>query len=95
MYMTEAPTFGFSEALKLIKSGKVMGRLEWKNAKGVFLVEGSEFKVNRPPLINILPEGTDVKYRPHIDMRGADDSIATWSPSMVDLLAEDWVEVNV
>lgn len=84
----------FSEALASIKEGKVMCRAEWKNAKGVFLVAGSEFKVNRAPLLGIFPEGTDIKYRPHIDMRGADDSIGTWSPSMVDILAEDWQEVT-
>ena len=83
----------FSEALALIKEGKVMGRAEWKNAKGVFLVAGSQFTVNREPLLSILGEGTPVNYRPHIDMRGADDSIGTWAPSMVDILAEDWQEV--
>jgi hypothetical protein len=83
----------FSEALTSIKEGKVMGRAEWKNAKGVFLVAGSEFEVNRAPLLGILPAGTKVTYRPHIDMRGADDTIGTWAPSMVDILAEDWQEV--
>lgn len=85
-------TFGFGEALALLKEGKRVCRIEWKNAKCVFLVAGSEFEVNRAPLNQFFPEGTKVSYRPHIDMQGADDSIGTWSPSMVDVLAEDWAE---
>lgn len=85
--------FNFSKALELVKDGKQVGRLEWKNAKAIFLVPGSTFAVNRPPLLGILPEGTEVAYRPHIDMIGADGTIGTWAPSMIDVLAEDWQEV--
>jgi hypothetical protein len=80
----------FELALAEIKAGKKVGRAEWKNAKGVFLVAGSTFNVNRPPLLGIFPEGTEINYRPHIDMIGADGSVGTWAPSMVDILAEDW-----
>lgn len=83
----------FSEALAQIKNGLRMGRKEWKNAKGVFLVAGSTFTVNRAPLLGIYPEGTQVIYRPHIDMIGADGTIGTWSPSMVDIMADDWYEI--
>lgn len=82
--------FGFEEALRRVKEGKRVGRLEWKNAKGIFLVAGSQFQVNRAPLNKIFKQGTMVNYRPHIDMEGADGSVGTWSPSMVDVLAEDW-----
>lgn len=87
-------TFSFSEALTLLKEGKRVGRKEWKNARYVFLVAGSEFEVNRAPLNQFFAEGTKVSYRPHIDMCGADDTIGTWSPSMVDVLAEDWYVVE-
>jgi len=80
----------FSEALAAIKDGQKVGRQEWKNAKFVFFVDGSKFQVNRAPLNKIFSEGTEVTYRPHIDMCGADNSIGTWSPSMVDIIAEDW-----
>lgn len=82
--------FGFGTALGFLKAGKRVGRREWKNAKGVFLVAGSEFEVNRAPLNQFYSEGTKVTYRPHVDMIGADGSIGTWAPSMVDVLAEDW-----
>jgi hypothetical protein len=84
----------FSKAFEAIKAGKRVGRIEWKNARYVFLVAGSTFKVNRAPLNQFFPEGTEVEYRPHIDMCGEDGTIGTWSPSMVDLLAEDWSEVE-
>lgn len=90
----EKTTFGFSEALEKIKAGEKVGRVEWKNARFVFLVDGSEFEVNRPPLNKIYEEGTKVTYRPHIDMCGADNSIGTWSPSMVDIMADDWYLVE-
>lgn len=88
------PELTFSTALALIQDGKHMGRRAWLNAKFVFLVKGSTFTVNRAPLNQFYPEGTEITYRPHIDMVGADGSVGTWAPSMVDLLADDWYEVE-
>lgn len=87
-------TMDFSEALKSILAGKKVGRTGWKNALFVFLVDGSTFTVNRAPLNKFYPEGTEVKYLPHIDMCGSDGAIGTWAPSMVDVLATDWLEVT-
>lgn len=88
----DAMTFG--EALELLKQGKKVARAGWNGKEMfVFLVPGSNFKVNRPPLLGIYPEGTEINYRPHIDLKGADGSISTWAPSGSDALAEDWVEV--
>ena len=85
----------FGEALELLKAGKKVARAGW-NGKGmfVFLVPGSSFKVNRPPLLGIYPEGTEINYRPHIDLKGADGSVSTWAPSGSDALAEDWIEAQ-
>lgn len=81
----------FSDALNEIKAGKLLKRSDW-NGKDqfVFLVNGSEFKVNRAPLLGIFREGTDIKYRPHIDMKYQDGTIGVWLASMGDLMAEDW-----
>lgn len=81
----------FSRALTNIKNGIRMARRGW-NGKGmfIFLVPGSTFKVNRPPLLGIYPEGTEIRYCPHIDMKTADGSIVPWLASQSDLLAEDW-----
>lgn len=85
----------FSLALDEIKAGCNMTRTGW-NGSGmfVFLVPGSTFRVNREPLLSILGEGTEVNYRPHIDLCAADGSIGVWQPSMSDLLADDWVEAG-
>lgn len=56
----------------------------------VYLVPGSQFEVNRPPLNTVLPEGTPVTYRPHIDMRYADGSYGGWLASQSGILEDDW-----
>lgn len=81
----------FGDALIMLKSGKRVARAGW-NGKGMFLflVSGSTFKVNRPPLLGIYPEGEVVNYHAHIDMRTADGTIVPWLCSQTDALAEDW-----
>lgn len=93
--MSESTIVGqvdFSLALQYLKMGKKVARAGW-NGKGmfVFLVPGSTFKVNRPPLLGIYPEGTEINYLPHVDMKTADDKIVPWLVSQADLLASDWV----
>lgn len=88
----------FSEALKLLKAGKLLARAGW-NGRGMFiyLVPGSDFAVSRPPLDGIFPHGMQVSYLPHIDMRTADPypTCVPWLASQTDVLAEDWVEVRL
>lgn len=86
----------FSDALNLIKSGELLKRSQGWNGKDqfVFLVNGSEFKVNRAPLLGIFAEGTDINYRPHIDMKYQDGSVGVWLASMGDLMADDWIIYN-
>ena len=81
----------FSLALHKIKEGGKVARRGW-NGTGmfVFLVPGSTFNVNRPPLLGIYPEGTTINYHPHIDMRTANGKIVPWIASQTDLLAGDW-----
>lgn len=81
----------FSQALEYVKAGHKVSRKGW-NGKDmfIFLVPGSEFIVNRPPLLGIYPEGTEIKYRSHIDMRTVDGEIVPWFASQSDLIEEDW-----
>ena len=85
----------FSEALEMLKQGKKVTRSGW-NGKGmfVFLVPGSTFKVNRAPLLGIYPEGTEITYHAHIDMKTADNKVVPWLASQTDILAEDWEELK-
>ena len=87
--------FDFSVAIRCLKQGARVAREGW-NGKGmfIFLVPGSQFQVNRPPLLGIYPEGTQIDYRGHIDMKTADGSVVPWVASQTDLLAEDWVTVD-
>ena len=84
----------FSTALDAIKNGSRVARQGW-NGKGmfIFLVPGSVFLVNRPPLLGIFPEGTEVRYHAHVDMKTADGQIVPWLCSQTDLMAEDWEHV--
>ena len=81
----------FSEALAACKAGSKIARAGW-NGKGMFiyLVPGSRFEVNRPPLLGIYPEGTIIDYLPHLDMKTAGGSCVPWLASQTDLLADDW-----
>jgi len=84
----------FSTALDAIKNGNRVTRAGW-NGKGmfIFMVPGSVFLVNRPPLLGIFPEGTEVRYHAHVDMKTADGQIVPWLCSQTDLLADDWEQL--
>ena len=78
-------------AVRAMRAGERVGRHGW-NGKGMFLflVPGSQFKVNRPPLLGIYPEGTEINYHAHVDLRTATGEIIPWNCRQADLLAEDW-----
>jgi hypothetical protein len=86
----------FGKALQHLKGavGNKVAREGW-NGKGMFLflVPGSTFAVNRPPLMGIYPEGTEVLYHAHIDMKTAQGDVVPWLASQTDVLAEDWTIV--
>ncbi len=93
--MEEYKNMNFGQALGLLLIGKKVSRSGW-NGQGMFLyyVEGSKFTVNRAPLNVVFPEGTEVEYRPHIDLKAADGTCGVWSASNSDLLAKDWEVVD-
>lgn len=92
--ITEEMKFGFGKALELMKEGRRMRRAYWQNANAVFLVQGSKFTVNRAPLNQFFAEGTEVEYRPHLDLIASDGTVGVWSVSNADILAEDWYVVE-
>lgn len=83
--------FDFGEAIRVMKQGGKVARAAW-NGRGmfIFLVPGSTFQANRPPLLGIYPEGTEISYHSHVDMRTAGGQIVPWVCSQSDMLAEDW-----
>lgn len=82
---------GIGWAVKEMQNGNRVCRAGW-NGKGMFLflVPGSKFKVNRAPLLGIYPEGTEIDYHAHVDMKTADGKVVPWLCSQTDLLATDW-----
>jgi hypothetical protein len=85
----------FGEALAALKEGKRVVRKAWyKDGSFIFLVPGSTFKVNRAPLLGIYPEGTEVEYHAHIDMKTGRGDVMPWNGSHDDILAEDWEHVS-
>lgn len=86
---------GIGWAVKQMQNGQRVARAGW-NGKGMFLflVPGSTFKVSRHPLLGIYPEGTEINYHAHVDMRTADGQIVPWLCSQTDLLATDWEVVE-
>lgn len=81
----------FGQAIEALKKGQKVSRSGW-NGKNMFLflVPGSVFKVNRPPLLGIYPLGTEITYQPHIDMKTADGRVVPWLASQSDMIEEDW-----
>lgn len=84
----------FSEALVLVRQGRLLRRWGWNAVKRgqqmfIYQVPQSTFEVNRAPLAGIFPAGTKVTYLEHIDC-WCDGSAFTWTPSMLDLVSDDW-----
>lgn len=87
----ETNGMNFGLAIEAMKKGFKVARTGW-NGKGMFLflVDGSTFTVNRKPLLGIYPEGTEVTYNPHIDMKYVNGNVGAWNAAPNDILGEDW-----
>lgn len=73
-------SFGFGQALALLKEGKQVARAGWNGAgMHLGLQTPDEGSVNKQPYIFIIPVG---------------GARVPWVASQPDLLSEDWVEVN-
>ena len=82
----------FGVALALLKTGSRVRRDGWNGPdQYIYLVAGSNFKVNREPLLSMFGEGHKMTYQPHIDMITQQGSAVPWLASQTDVLAEDWV----
>jgi hypothetical protein len=85
--------FGFDHVITLLKQGKRLSRVHWGNMCFIFLVQGSQFNVNRAPLTEFYPMGTPVNYKPHIDIQLSPGTIMVWTPTQEDMMADDWLEL--
>ena len=85
----------FGQAMHFVENGQKVARDGWNgNGMFIFLVSGSQFQVNRKPLLGFYEEGTEIRYQSHVDMKTADGSIVPWLCSQTDMLAKDWSVVD-
>lgn len=89
---TELP---FSRALDLVKMGSRVTRQDWMD-QGMFIVYQKGYPEGIPCNRQTadawgLQEGNLFKCNPYLQIRQADGSHSMWTPSMDDLMAEDWM----
>jgi len=90
----------YGRALEYLQTGCFLTRTGW-NGKGqfVYMVPGHTFsqELARGPvriIADSLPEGQNITYRDHIDIRAVDGSLGVWFASMSDTLASDWEVID-
>jgi hypothetical protein len=86
---TSGLTFGL--AIEALKLGKKVARAGW-NGKGMFvyLVPAASYPATTDAAKVQFASGM-VPYNAYLALKGVDDTVSTWVPSINDVLAEDWV----
>lgn len=89
-------TFGI--AVELLKDGAKMTRSGW-NGSGMFIVYQKGYPGGIPCNTQTadawgMNEGDLFKCRPYLQIKNMDGSHSMWVPSIGDVLAEDWKEVE-
>lgn len=86
----------FGQAFEHMKAGRAVARSVWL-ARGVTLcmVPGLSFKAEQPPLAGMYPAGTDIRCAPYMALSIGGGALSVWTPTQSDLLADDWVSVDV
>lgn len=91
-HQSEMPTnnLNFGQAIEALKSGKSVARIGW-NGKGMFIIAINGDTIKEPVNHCYGSLGEDsLDVRPFLMIKGTDNKLATWVPSIGDLFAEDW-----
>ena len=82
----------FGDALQALKAGKRVARAGW-NGKGMFVyyVRAAAYLAQSAAAIEYFGKNAYVPYAPYLALKGVDERVSTWVPSINDVLAEDWV----
>ena len=86
-------SYSFGEALSLCKKGFKIARKNW-NGKGMFVYYVPE---NSYPAVTDVAKktfGDMIPYRAYLALKTVDNKVATWLPSISDVLADDWFLVG-
>lgn len=83
---------GFGDAIHALKAGERVARAGW-NGKGMFVyyVRAAAYLAQSAAVIEYFGENAYVSYAPYLALKGVDERVSTWVPSINDVLAEDWV----
>jgi hypothetical protein len=100
-YMTKKAKpvmMNFGEAIAALKEGIAVARKGW-NGKGMYLYMVDAGRYPPSTLVGSLiadtqPDGK-VPYMPYIAMKTVSDDVVPWLASQTDVLAEDWVLVDL
>lgn len=78
-----------------LKAGRCVARSPWLS-KGLTLclVSGLAFKVSGG-LVGLYPDGSDVRLAPLIAMSVGGGLLVAWQPTQSDLLADDWIALEM
>ena len=82
----------FGEATKLLKEGKAVRRKGW-NGKNQFIyyVPQGSYKPCTKIAEQLVNEQGLVDYAPYIALKTVQGQVIPWTPSISDVLAEDWM----
>lgn len=81
----------FGEAIGVLKRGGRVARSGW-NGKGMFvyLVPANAYPAQTPAAKGFFGDGALVPYNAYFALKGVDNVVSTWVPSVTDALADDW-----
>jgi hypothetical protein len=84
-----AMTFGL--AIEALKMGEKVARGGW-NGKGMFvyLVPANAYPAQTGVAKAHFGDGVLIPYNAYLALKGVDETVNTWVPSISDVLAEDW-----
>lgn len=89
----------FGQALSLVRNGEKIQREGW-NGKGLYVVYQKAYPDGIPINANTaeatgIPEGTVCKFHPYLMLCYWDNSFVPWHPSQTDILATDWITLEI
>lgn len=95
--LPDGAEFDFGLAVSLLKDGKKVARKGWNGAgQFVYYVPANKYPADQNPNSPIKGhfDNDQVPYRAYLALKTAQNDVATWQPSISDVLAEDWVIVE-
>jgi hypothetical protein len=85
----------FGAALTHLKRGQRLARRGWNGAGlFVYLVPPASYAVQTGAAMAHFGAGAMIPYNAYFAIKGVDDTVSTWVPSVNDCLAEDWYSLE-